>query len=109
MITARFDGQVLPLNFHYIKHPKARITTQKTIIADVTHTQTYYEGDSSLSFDCKFCSSTIYSKFLTVYKASTSITFIDYDSASTTVLLTEYSYEEESGLYNISGTMKVMA
>ena len=109
MTNSKFDGQTLPLNFHYAKHPKARIETQPTITEDVTQTQTYYEGDSSISFDCKFCSSTIYSKFLTVYKASTSVTFVDYDSTSTTVLLTTYSYEEESGLYHISGTMKVMA
>ena len=108
MTQAKFNGTDLPLDFEYKPEYSSRISVLKTITADVVQKQDFYSGDTYYSFSSPLASATIRNLFYNAYIAQSTVVFIDYDSTSRDVLLTEFKKQDESGLYNLSGRMKVI-
>ena len=108
MTQCKFDGTDLPLNFKYDWDYTGRMSVVKTLTADVVQKQDFYDGDQYISFLCPFATTAIHNLFYNAFIAQDAVVFIDYESSSGDVLITEFKVREESGLFNLSGKMKVI-
>jgi len=112
MTHCYFAGYELPLWFNYqiVEHP--RISVVKTIQSDVVQYKNYYEGDTEISFTCRFLCSidnrTLANVFRNAFKNVERKVFKDYDGYTWDVIIIEYSEIEESGYVSINGKFKVV-
>jgi len=112
MTHCYFAGYELPLWFNYQIIEQPRISIVKTINSDVVQYKEYYEGDTEISFSCKYLckynNRTLADIFRNAFKNVEEKTFEDYDSNSYQVIITEYTEIEERGYVSITGRFKVV-
>jgi hypothetical protein len=103
---ATLNGNSLPYNFYYTPLHRKRMAIEDTITQNVVQFGTYYTGDEYWDFNCDGMSNTLKEALETIFENGTTVTFVDYRSGSYSVIITEWSTQPETGLWNVRGKMK---
>jgi curli biogenesis system outer membrane secretion channel CsgG len=103
-----FNGEELPLQFEVQPVLGIRMAIEDTITSTVIQSLSYYTGDEIYEFTCNGVSSEIKNVFVTAFKNSDIVPFIDYDSITIQAILLELNIREVAGNWDIKGRMRRM-
>lgn len=110
LVTCSFNSIALPLHFQYNRTRTKRFAVEQTLSGDVVQQDPYYQYDETFKFVLQLTTVTFRNLFLNAFKDSNiSYTFVDYDTITHQVVILEFTEEEVSGKYNLTGIMKRMA
>ncbi len=101
------NSKVLPINFTYKWTLPTIANTLKTQVGTVVQVKDYDATDFALTFNCEKADLATTGEIESLYLLGNSTTFVDLNGTSWTVIITEYSFEEVGGEYNLSGRMQV--
>ena len=103
ILICKFGVTDLPVNFKYKLVSPRRISKLPTLGSNITQYQSKVDEDKSFEWSCDLATSAIKSAIDTLYLLDTQTTFTDLDVAVHTGRISEFSFEEESGFFNLKG------